>query len=46
VPWIEGVEALEGIVQVPHGRRVFFLEEFGFRGAASYTDFLSDGVEE
>jgi hypothetical protein len=31
---------------MPHGSRVFFLEEFGIRGAAAFTDFLSDGGEE
>ena len=44
--WIEGVEALEGIEEMPHGSGVFFLEEFGIRGAAAFSDFLSDGCEE
>ena len=45
-PRIEGVEALEGIKEMPHGSGIFFLEEFGIRGAAAFTDFLSDGGEE
>ena len=45
-PRIEGVEALEGIKEMPHGSGVFFLEEFRIRGAAAFTDFLSDGGEE
>ena len=44
--WIEGVEAVEGIEEMPDGGGVFFLEEFGIRGAAAFTDFLSDGSEE
>jgi hypothetical protein len=44
--WIEGVEAVEGIEEMPDGGGVFFLEEFGIRGAAAFTDFLSDGIEE
>ncbi len=40
--WIEGVEALEGIEEMPHGSGVFFLEEFGIRGATAFTDFLLD----
>ena len=43
---IEGVEALEGIKEMPHGGGVFFLEEFGIRGATAFTDFLLDGGEE
>jgi hypothetical protein len=35
-------EALEGIKEMPHGSGVFFLEEFGIRGAATFTVFLSD----
>ena len=31
---------------MPHGSGVFFLEEFGIRGAAAFTDFLVDGCEE
>ena len=31
---------------MPHGSGVFFLKEFGIRGAAAFTDFLSDGGEE
>ena len=31
---------------MPDGGGVFFLEEFGIRGAAAFTDFLSDGGEE
>ena len=31
---------------MPHGSRVFFLKEFGIRGAAAFADFLSDGSEE
>ncbi len=31
---------------MPHGSGMFFLEEFGIRGAAAFTDFLSDGGEE
>ena len=31
---------------MPHGSGVFFLEEFGIRGAAAFTDFLPDGIEE
>ena len=31
---------------MPHGGGVFFLEEFGIRGAAAFTDFLLDGGEE
>jgi len=31
MPWIEGVEALQGIEEMPHGSGVFFLEEFGTR---------------
>ena len=31
---------------MPDGGGVFFLEEFGIRGAAAFTDFLSDGSEE
>ena len=44
--WIEGVEALEGIEEMPHGSGVFFLEEFRIRWAAAFTDFLLDGGEE
>jgi hypothetical protein len=44
--WIEGVEALQGIEEMPHGSGVFFLEEFGIRGAAAFTDFFLDGGEE
>ena len=43
---MEGVEALEGIEEMPHGSGVFFLEEFRIRGTAAFTDFLSDGGEE
>ncbi len=43
--WIEEVEALQGIEEMPHGSGVFFLEEFGIRGAAAFTDFLPDGIE-
>ena len=35
-------EGLEGIEEMPHGSGVFFLEEFGIRGAATFTVFLSD----
>ncbi len=45
-PWIEEVEALQGIEEMPHGSGIFFLEEFGIRGAAAFTDFLPDGIEE
>ena len=45
-PRIEGGEALEGIEEMPHGGGVFFLEEFGIRGAAAFTDFLLDRGEE
>ena len=31
---------------MPHGSGVFFLEEFGIRGAAAFSDFLLDGGEE
>ena len=31
---------------MPDGGGVFFLEEFGIRGAAAFADFLSDGSEE
>jgi len=31
---------------VPHGSGIFFLEEFGIRGAAAFADFLLDGGEE
>ena len=31
---------------MPDGGGAFFLEEFGVRGAAAFTDFLSDGGEE
>ena len=31
---------------MPHGSGIFFLEEFGIRGAAAFTDFLLDGCEE
>jgi hypothetical protein len=31
---------------MPHGSGVFFLEEFGIRGAAAFTDFLLDRGEE
>jgi hypothetical protein len=44
--WIEGVEALEGIEEMPDGSGVFFLKELGIRGAAAFADFLSDGGEE
>ena len=27
---------------MPHGSGMFFLEEFGIRGAAAFTDFLLD----
>jgi hypothetical protein len=37
---------LEGIEEVPHSSGVFFLEEFGIRGAAAFTVFFSDGCEE
>jgi len=37
---------LEGIEEMPHGGGVFFLEEFRIRGAAAFTNFLSDGSEE
>jgi hypothetical protein len=46
MPWIEGVEALEGTEKMPDGSRVFFLEEFGIRGATAFTDFLLDRGEE
>jgi len=41
MPWIEGVEALQGIEEMPHGSGIFFLEELGIRGAAAFSDFLS-----
>jgi len=31
---------------MPHGSGIFFLEEFGIRWAAAFTDFLLDGGEE
>jgi hypothetical protein len=46
MPWIEGVEALQGIEEMPHGSGMFFLEELGIRGAAAFSDFLLDGGEE
>ncbi len=42
---IEGVEALEGIEEMPHGSGVFFLEELRIRGTAAFTDFLLDRGE-
>jgi hypothetical protein len=31
---------------MPHGSGIFFLEEFGIRGATAFTDFLLDGGKE
>jgi len=31
---------------MPYGSGIFFLEEFGIRGTAAFTDFLLDGGEE
>jgi hypothetical protein len=44
--WIEGVEALQGIEEMPHRSGVFFLEEIGICGATAFADFLSDRWEE
>jgi hypothetical protein len=41
-PWIEGVEAFQGVEELPNGGGVFFLEEFRIRGTAAFTDFLLD----
>jgi hypothetical protein len=37
---------LEGIEEMSHGCGVFFMEEFGIRGATAFTDFLLDRGKE